>query len=34
VEGPFGVTFDPLSGRWSVGGDAQVNYMMTIARPA
>jgi len=33
VEGPFGVAFDPLSGRWSLGADAQVNYLMTIARP-
>ena len=34
VEGPFGVDFDPLSGRWSLGGHARTNYMMTIARPA
>jgi len=34
VEGPFGVAFDPLSGRWSLGADAQVNYLMTIARPS
>ena len=34
VEGPFGVTFDPLSGRWSLGGDARTNYMMTIAKTA
>jgi 2-polyprenyl-6-hydroxyphenyl methylase/3-demethylubiquinone-9 3-methyltransferase len=34
VEGPFGVTFDPLSRRWSVGTDARVNYMMTVSRPA
>ena len=33
LAGPFGVSLDPLSGRWSVGADAQVNYMMTIARP-
>jgi 2-polyprenyl-6-hydroxyphenyl methylase/3-demethylubiquinone-9 3-methyltransferase len=33
VSGPFGVAFDPLRGRWSVGSDARVNYMMTIARP-
>ena len=33
VEGPFGVAFDPLSGRWSLGGDARVNYLMTIANP-
>jgi 2-polyprenyl-6-hydroxyphenyl methylase/3-demethylubiquinone-9 3-methyltransferase len=32
VEGPFGLTFDPLRGRWSQGADADVNYMMTVAR--
>ena len=30
VEGPFGVSFDPLSGRWSQSGDCDVNYMMTV----
>ena len=34
VDGPFGVTFDPLAGRWARSDDARVNYMMTIARPA
>jgi 2-polyprenyl-6-hydroxyphenyl methylase/3-demethylubiquinone-9 3-methyltransferase len=34
VDGPFGVVFDPLSGRWSQSHDADVNYMMTVARPA
>jgi 2-polyprenyl-6-hydroxyphenyl methylase/3-demethylubiquinone-9 3-methyltransferase len=34
VHGPFGVAFDPLSGRWSLGSDARVNYMMTISRKA
>jgi 2-polyprenyl-6-hydroxyphenyl methylase/3-demethylubiquinone-9 3-methyltransferase len=34
VEGPFGVDFDPLSGRWSLSSDARTNYMMTIAKPA
>lgn len=34
VEGPYGVAFDPLSGRWSRSGDVAVNYMMTVARPA
>jgi len=33
VEGPFGVGFDPLSGRWSLGSDARTNYMMTITKP-
>jgi 2-polyprenyl-6-hydroxyphenyl methylase/3-demethylubiquinone-9 3-methyltransferase len=33
IEGPFGVALDLRSGRWSVGTDSRVNYMMTIARP-
>lgn len=32
IDGPFGVEFDPLNGRWSLGPDARVNYMMTITR--
>ncbi|MEI9965242.1 MAG: bifunctional 2-polyprenyl-6-hydroxyphenol methylase/3-demethylubiquinol 3-O-methyltransferase UbiG [Caulobacteraceae bacterium] len=32
VEGPFGVAFSPLTGRWSLSGDTEVNYMMTVAR--
>jgi len=32
VEGPFGVAFDPLTWTWSRSADAQVNYMMTVAR--
>ena len=32
VDGPFGVVFDPLTGRWSQSHDADVNYMMTVAR--
>jgi 2-polyprenyl-6-hydroxyphenyl methylase / 3-demethylubiquinone-9 3-methyltransferase len=32
VDGPFGVVFDPLSGRWSQSHDAEVNYMMTVVR--
>jgi 2-polyprenyl-6-hydroxyphenyl methylase/3-demethylubiquinone-9 3-methyltransferase len=32
VEGPFGVSFNPLTGRWAQSGDADVNYMMTVAR--
>jgi 2-polyprenyl-6-hydroxyphenyl methylase/3-demethylubiquinone-9 3-methyltransferase len=31
VEGPFGVAFDPLSGRWRRAAGADVNYMMTVA---
>jgi len=34
VDGPFGVVFDPITGRWSQSHDTQVNYMMTVARPA
>jgi 2-polyprenyl-6-hydroxyphenyl methylase/3-demethylubiquinone-9 3-methyltransferase len=34
VDGPFGVVFDPLSGRWSQSHDAEVNYMMTVTRAA
>ncbi|MGZ8364247.1 MAG: bifunctional 2-polyprenyl-6-hydroxyphenol methylase/3-demethylubiquinol 3-O-methyltransferase UbiG, partial [Caulobacteraceae bacterium] len=32
VEGPFGVTFNPLSGKWSLSSDTDVNYMMTVKR--
>jgi len=32
VEGPFGVSFSPLTGRWSQSGDTDVNYMMTATR--
>lgn len=32
VEGPFGVSFDPLRARWSMSDDAGVNYMMTVTR--
>jgi 2-polyprenyl-6-hydroxyphenyl methylase/3-demethylubiquinone-9 3-methyltransferase len=32
VEGPFGVRFSPLTGRWSQSADADVNYMMTVVR--
>ena len=32
VEGPFGVSFSPLTGRWSQSGDSAVNYMMTVTR--
>jgi 2-polyprenyl-6-hydroxyphenyl methylase/3-demethylubiquinone-9 3-methyltransferase len=33
VRGPFGVVFDPIAGRWSLGNDTRTNYMMTITRP-
>jgi len=34
VDGPYGVVFNPLTGRWTESGDADVNYMMTVVRPA
>jgi 2-polyprenyl-6-hydroxyphenyl methylase/3-demethylubiquinone-9 3-methyltransferase len=33
VEGPFGVAYNPLTDRWSVGRDTDVNYMMVVKRP-
>ena len=33
VEGPFGISFDPIAGRWARSADADVNYMMTVAAP-
>ncbi len=33
VQGPFGVSYNPLADRWSLGPDASVNYMMTVERP-
>ena len=30
VEGPFGIAFDPVSGRWRRSDDVAVNYMMTV----
>jgi 2-polyprenyl-6-hydroxyphenyl methylase / 3-demethylubiquinone-9 3-methyltransferase len=32
IEGPFGVTFNPLSGGWSRSTDTRVNYLMTVGR--
>jgi 2-polyprenyl-6-hydroxyphenyl methylase/3-demethylubiquinone-9 3-methyltransferase len=34
VDGPYGVVFDHLSGRWSQSHDTDVNYMMTVSRNA
>src|SRR5436190_7481962 len=34
VDGPFGVVFNPLSGRWTESPDTDVNYMMTVVREA
>lgn len=33
VQGPFGVSFQPLSGRWVQSRDCDVNYMVTVTRP-
>jgi 2-polyprenyl-6-hydroxyphenyl methylase / 3-demethylubiquinone-9 3-methyltransferase len=33
VQGPFGISYNPLADRWSLGRDASVNYMMTVERP-
>ena len=29
VEGPFGMSFNPLDGQWRMSGDASMNYFMT-----
>lgn len=34
MSGPFGVAYDPLTGRWSRSGDVDVNYMMVVTKPA
>ena len=34
VEGPFGVSFNPLTGKWDRSADAGINYMMTVASPS
>src|SRR5690606_35275624 len=34
VAGPFGVAFNPLTGKWARSSDADVNYMMTVSRGA
>jgi 2-polyprenyl-6-hydroxyphenyl methylase/3-demethylubiquinone-9 3-methyltransferase len=34
IEEPVGVSFSPLSGRWSLGSDTAVNYMIVAKRPA
>jgi 2-polyprenyl-6-hydroxyphenyl methylase/3-demethylubiquinone-9 3-methyltransferase len=34
VDGPFGVVFKPLTGRWTESTDTDVNYMMTVVRNA
>lgn len=32
VEGPFGVVFQPLAGRWIRSDNTDINYMMTVTR--
>ena len=32
VQGPYGVSFNPLTGRWSRSEDCDINYMMTVTR--
>jgi 2-polyprenyl-6-hydroxyphenyl methylase/3-demethylubiquinone-9 3-methyltransferase len=34
IQGPFGVAFDPLGGRWTRSSDCDINYMMTVTRDA
>jgi 2-polyprenyl-6-hydroxyphenyl methylase/3-demethylubiquinone-9 3-methyltransferase len=34
IDGPFGVSFNPLTRRWSQSSDVEVNYMITVGRPA
>jgi 2-polyprenyl-6-hydroxyphenyl methylase/3-demethylubiquinone-9 3-methyltransferase len=34
VDGPYGVVFNPITGRWSQSRDSEVNYMMTVTRSA
>lgn len=33
VDGPFGVAYSPLTGRWTRAFDTDINYMMTVRRP-
>ena len=33
VEGPFGLSLNPVTGRWAPSGDADINYLMTVTRP-
>src|SRR5215217_3238676 len=34
IAGPFGVSDNPLTGQWSPSLDADINYMMTVTKPA
>ena len=32
MQGPYGVSYDPLNGRWTRSADSDINYMMTVTR--
>ncbi|MEW6391943.1 MAG: bifunctional 2-polyprenyl-6-hydroxyphenol methylase/3-demethylubiquinol 3-O-methyltransferase UbiG [Pseudomonadota bacterium] len=32
MQGPYGVSYNPLTGRWSRSADTDINYMMTVTR--
>ena len=34
IDETLGVSFSPLTGKWSLSRDLGVNYMMTATRPA
>jgi 2-polyprenyl-6-hydroxyphenyl methylase / 3-demethylubiquinone-9 3-methyltransferase len=34
MQGPYGVAFNPLTGRWGRSTDCDINYMMTVTRDA
>jgi 2-polyprenyl-6-hydroxyphenyl methylase/3-demethylubiquinone-9 3-methyltransferase len=34
VQGPYGVAYEPLTGRWARSSDCDINYMMTVTRDA
>lgn len=34
VDGPFGISFNPLTGRWSQSRDVDINYMMVVTKAA
>ena len=32
MHGPFGVAYNPLTGRWGRSADVDINYMMTVTK--
>ena len=32
VRGPVGMNYNPFNGRWTLGADARINYLMTAAK--